>query len=274
MPKTSGVNVNLHEVTAGETPRELLTLPTWTPGSVIGIIRSIENSDLTLEQRRILGRLALNPRMQRVWGELLKRKKPSRDFAYPARQEQYPQLRSQHDLQNAALREIFHFTFCAARDKMAVTRLPEILQNKNILLQNGAMLRALAHDLGLSRSNREFGVTDAVSSELAANDVASLDNVANWLEHVVSALRQPGDPLMVAKHRGNPIVRGVHTLIATKLYEIVGKPLDRTAATLASVALDTEANPRAGRYAVTNSRKRKARKSKRVSRFLRSAKHG
>jgi hypothetical protein len=65
----------------------------------------LEQSNLTPEHRAILARLALDTRMQKVWSELLKRDRPSGNFAYPALQRQYRHLRSKNHLQSAALSE-------------------------------------------------------------------------------------------------------------------------------------------------------------------------
>src|ERR1700732_3461626 len=118
----------------GEAPGEIAPLPGWTPEPVREIIRCIEQSNSTLEHRAILERLALDPRMQKVWSELLKRDRSYDNFAYPATERLYPHLRSKNDLQSAALSETLHFAFRAARERMPVTRPYEILQNKELLL--------------------------------------------------------------------------------------------------------------------------------------------
>jgi hypothetical protein len=170
---------------------------------------------------------------------------------YPALQRHSPSLRSTNDAQFTALGEIFHFAFTATRDRMMVTKPAEILRNKKNLLENAKRLRILANDLDLARSKGQFGVANSQSKTLAEADVLALRHVANWLEHVANALRRPGDPLMVTKHRGDPVVRGVQILIATKLDELFGNRLDGTAATFASVALGIRTSARVSRSALS-----------------------
>lgn len=244
-----------------EIPEPIGPLPEWTPKSVQAAIQRIEESVLTPEQQAILRRLALDPRMQKVWVEFLKRDRPTGDFLYPAVKQRRPHLRSKEKLQSEALGEILHFAFSAARDKIPVSRFEDILQNEKLLRTNVSMLEALANDLNLALSNGQLGVTDPQSRALAADDIASLINVANWLRHIIEVHRKADDPLVVKRHRKDPIVRGVQILIAELLHEIFGKRLDRTATTLASVALDANASASSARSILTKTTatKRKAR---------------
>jgi hypothetical protein len=242
-----------------EAPGAIGSLPGWTPESVIKIIRQIEQPDLNSEQRTILRRLVLDPRMQKVWSELLKRDRSSGNFVHPARRRHYPHLRSKNELQQAALSEIFHLAFCAARDRIRVSKFQEILQNKKLLLENASRLRILAGDLDLARSTGQFGVSDPISQELAANDVAALVSVAKWLEHLASALRRKNDPLIVKRHRSDDLIRGVQIIIANGFYEIFGKRLGRSAATLAGVGLDAKTSASTAR-SVSAKKKSKHRK--------------
>jgi hypothetical protein len=253
--------MNRPETKAEEVIEAIGPLPDWTPKSVKAAIRRIEKTDLPASQHIILRRLALDPRMGKVWVELLKKDRPTGQYAYPASKQRAPQIRSRNRLQNEALGEILNLTFSAARDGISVTKFAEVSQNKKLLLKNISMLRALANDLQLARQNGQFGLTSAVSKELAANDIASLLKVAEWLDKVVSALRKANDPLMVRRHRADPHVRGLQTMIAELFLAIFGKRLDRTAARLASVALDAKASASSARSTLTrkSTKKRKAR---------------
>jgi hypothetical protein len=109
-----------------------------------------------------------------------------------------------------------------------------------------------------------LGLTETFETKkLADNDRLALLRVADWLENTTRALRRPNDPLMVAKHRDDPIQRGVHISIANKLNYTFGRRLDRTAATLASVALGVKIGVRPARSALSKKApsKTKARKS-------------
>lgn len=236
-------------------------LTEWTPKSVKAAIQRIEKTDLSASQRAILQRLALDPRMKQVWIVFLKRNRQTGEYAHPALKERRPEIRSKEKLQKEALGEILHFAFKAACDQIPVTKLRDVLQNKELLVKNVSMLRALAHDLDLARKTGQLGLKDALSKELATQDVASLLHVANWLERLVDGLRKADDPLMVRRHRGNPIVRGAQTLIAEQLVEMFGKRLMRTATTLASVALNANASASSARSASpkNNVEKRKPR---------------
>jgi hypothetical protein len=234
-----------------------ISLPTWVPETVRKIIQELEQSDLIPEQRSILKRLATDKRMQNAWGVLLGRDRGSGQFVYPALPRGGRRLGSGEDYQLSALSELFYFVFTAARDKMMVTKPEEILRNKEHLLENAKRLRILASDLDLARIRGMFGVADPQSKMLAERDVLALRHVANWLEHLTSASRRSDDPLIVKKHRGDPVARGVQILTAVKLEELFGNRLDGTAATLASVATGIRTSARASRSALTKEKSSK-----------------
>jgi hypothetical protein len=106
--------------------------------------------------------------------------------------------------------------------------------------------------MALALKTGQFGLTDTLESkQLAENDQAALIRAANWLESTTRALRQPNDPLIVERDRGDPVERGVHISIAEKLKLTFGNRLERTAATLASVALGVKIGIRPARSALT-----------------------
>jgi hypothetical protein len=240
-----------------------ISLPTWIPEAVRKLIQELEQSDLPPEQRSILKPLATDKRMQNVWGVLLSRDRTSGQFVYPALRRGDRPLSSGDVYQHSALSELFHFVFIAARDKMMVTKPEEVVRHKKELLDNANRLRMLANDLDLSRIRGMFGVADPLSEMLAERDALALRHVANWLEHLTRAPRPADDPLMIKRHRGNPVARGIQILTATKLEELFGNRLDGTAATLASVATGIRTSGRASRSALTREKSSKKAGSKR-----------
>jgi hypothetical protein len=242
----------------------IISAPSWLPGPIRDLIRELEQTELADGQHTTLERMASDPRMEHVWGLLLSRDRKSGAFAYPAQRRDGAPVRSGDDLQFSAIREIFQFVFTARRDEIKASKIEEVFQNKKHLLENVVMLRAIANDLDLARTRELFGVADSDSKALAERDVAALRNVANWLEHLTSAMRGPDDPLIIQKHRGNPVERGIKILTATKLKELFGERLDGTAATLASVALGIKTtSARASRSALSKPKSSKKAASKR-----------
>ena len=213
-------------------------------------IQKVEIPDWVRAQRAILERMTTDDRMKKVWALLLSRNRPSRKFAYPARPRDSTGSKSADEMQFDALRELFYFVFSAARDKMSVSRPIEIQESKEDLAKNAKTLRAIANDLDLAAATGQLGVASAQDKQLAASDSASLRHVAGWLDQLSTAHRRPGDPMIVERHRGDPVVRGVQILIAVKLEELFGHRLDGTAATLTSVALDKEATAKTTRSAL------------------------
>lgn len=200
-------------------------------------IQRVDHAVLAAEQRQILERMTSDKRMQTVWSELTRRKRPSRAFFHPATLRNGDSTFSSDEAQSEALRELFHFVFCAARDKMSVSKPSDVNEGKELLLRTAITMRSVAQDLELASITGQFGVVSDQDRTLAATNCLSLRMVAGWLDHLAGALRGPDDVLMVTRHRGDPVVRGVQILIAQKLNELFGADLDKTAATLASVAL-------------------------------------
>ena len=71
-------------------------------------IEAVENPDWAREQRAILERMKTDARMKKVWNLLLGRKRPSRNFAYPARPRASIGSKSTDEMQFDALRELFY----------------------------------------------------------------------------------------------------------------------------------------------------------------------
>jgi hypothetical protein len=163
----SGVVMTDPKGAAGQSPLKRLSLPDWTPETVRGTIREIEQTKLTPELRMTLGRMALDPRMQTVWGELLKRDRPSGQFKYPALLPESPYLTSIDAVQFAALGETFRFVFSAARKKVPVSKPNEVEQSKESLIQHAQSLRRVANDLRLALSKGQLGIASREMKEQA-----------------------------------------------------------------------------------------------------------
>jgi hypothetical protein len=96
----------------------------------------------------------------------------------------------------------------------------------------------------------------STSSDLV-RDGTTLGRVAKWLDDAANSLRPEEDPLTITKNRGDPIVRGVLTVISFQLNESFGSPLYGTAATLTAVALgETSVTSRAARSALSGTKPR------------------
>jgi hypothetical protein len=160
-------------------------------------IKRVDHAALAAEQRQILGRMTSDKRMQTVWSELTKRKRPSRAFFHPAiPRNGHP---TSDDAQSEALRELFHFVFCAARDKMSVSKPSEVKEGKELLLRNAIMMRSVAQDLELASLTGQLGLVSDGDRTLAAINCQSLRMVANWLDRLASSHRAPDDVLMVTR---------------------------------------------------------------------------
>jgi hypothetical protein len=224
--------------TSGGT-HEQLSLPGWLPPAVVKQVRRIEARRLPAEQRAILQRLATDARMRGVWTELSRRKRPGGGFINPAKLPVDRPASTQDEAQAEALGELFHFAFCAARDRVQVSKPKEVAEGRTKLLQYAGMLREIADDLTSTNS----------TDPLAAADAEALRRVAGWQEAGAAALRPPSDPLTIQNDRGDRVVRGVQIVIAAQLRATFGKALDRTAATLAGVGLGKRTSERITRSA-------------------------
>jgi hypothetical protein len=138
--------------------RELIILPNWLPPSVEKEIRRIEKRDLSSEQHAILLRLATNEQMRNVWRELTRRN--SSGFVTQAKRSGNSLSRSQNEVQDDALREILHFSFCAARDKPAVSKPGDVEREKNKLFEKAMILRELARIGPVSDFTAEKAIPD------------------------------------------------------------------------------------------------------------------
>ncbi len=217
--------------------REPITLPSWLPPAVAKQVRRIEARDCPAEQRAILLRLATDTRLRGVWSELTRCKRPGGGFFHPAKPRLDKLALTQDEVQAEALGELFHFVFCAARDRVEVSKPEDVAPLKAKLHERARVLREIADDMA------------PMADPLAAADAVVLRRVADWQEDCVALLRPPSDPMTIHNDRGDRVVRGGPIIIAVWLRETFGKQLDRTAATLAAVALGQKTSERATRSA-------------------------
>jgi hypothetical protein len=246
-----------------DAPIDVSALPRWTPDAVRDVIKNIEQMNLTFAYRPILRRLAFDVRMDKVWIELQKKSK-SGGFFHQARPRDDTDLRTNEELQSAGLRELVLYAVIAAFEKRPVAKPEEVEAARNTALRYAQALNDVAADMALAMTRGELGLTETLEvKQLAESDRLALLRVADWYTNYTRGLRRPDSPLMVEKHRSDPIERGVLISIADKLEFTFGKRLDRTAAAIASVALGTKIGGRPARSALTKRGKKKARKSSR-----------
>jgi hypothetical protein len=170
--------------------RELIALPKWLPSSVEKQVRQIEERTLPAEQRVILVRLATDDRMRKVWSELLRRSRSGEHFFYPAKRFAEMSSLTPDEIQAQALSEILHFAFCAARDKIAVSKPEDVARAKEELIPKAQILCELAEMREVSSFTIERAIPDAASRQLAITDAMALLRVARWLEHIAKTNRK------------------------------------------------------------------------------------
>lgn len=224
-------------------------LPNWTPELIKPILEQLNRHPRTSGPRReVMDRMLADPRMQFVYDELLRRDRKTGAFFHAP---QSPaQNHSELEAQLAAISELLQLVVAAAGDRVAVTKIEQINAAKDRWLEDANRLRLLSNDIELASELQMLGIEDALSRAMAAEHVAVARRFANWLEHLTFAMRSADDPLVVDRHRGDPIVRGVQTMISVKLDEQFGSRFDGTAATLTAVALGAETTPRVSRSAL------------------------
>jgi hypothetical protein len=199
----------------------LIRLPAWTPPGVEREIKIIAATPLPDEAAAILIRLISDIRMVGVWEELDRRRRGTGEYLHPARPPAHAPPRSPFQVQQSAMAETLHFAFCSARDGRLATTLGENARKQVELLEQAAMLRALAANGGLA---------DIV-------EAGALMRAADRLEAEAAAARGADDPLTVVRHTADPLARGVQIDVASFLLDRFGDRLDATAGTLTAVTL-------------------------------------
>jgi hypothetical protein len=208
-------------------------------------------------RRLVFDRLVANKRMQSVYGVFLQLDRQTGNYRYAARKRKNGQ--SAQDAQVAGVREILQLSVCTASDCMSVSTEQQLEGARQRWRDDSSRIRVLASDVELAADLGMLGFDDPASKALALQDCVSLRRIAGWLEILTSGIRTSGDPLVVKRHRGDPIVRGVQILISGQIDEHFGERLDGTAATLTSVALAVDTTPRTSRSALTRRKPQKKR---------------
>jgi hypothetical protein len=235
-----------------------MNLPSWIPEPIRPVLLQMNADPACAGRRRtVFDRLLQNPRMQPVYSVLLQLDRETGNYRYAARARKSDQ--SAEEAQAAAIREVLQLTISAASDCISVSKIEQIEEAKQRWDEDATRLRVLAHDMDLAAELGMLGLDERASRTLALQDSQGLRRVANWLDGLKSEMRGPDDPLIVERHRGDPVVRGVQIMIGVKLDEQFGERLDGTGATLASVALGAETSPRASRSALAERKPRKRR---------------
>jgi hypothetical protein len=197
------------------------------------------------EAAQILIRLILDSQMVGVWRELGRLRRGTDEYLHPARPPAHAPPRSPYEAQQSALAESLHFTFRSASDGRRATTLEETAKMRAELLAQAAMLRELA-----AQTPADGDVADMLES-------GALMRAAARLEAQAAAARGADDPLTILRHTADPRARGVQIDISSFFLERFGDRLDRTAATLTTVALALpKRNLRAGRSALSPPAKR------------------
>ncbi|OZB21970.1 MAG: hypothetical protein B7X49_17400 [Acidiphilium sp. 34-64-41] len=166
----------------------------------------------------IFTRLISDERMSAVWKTLQARKRPVRQYLYPAIQPPHAPPTDAEGRQAAALAETFLFALTAARDGVRVSKPDESERRRQEILQQATIF---------SDSAKFLPPQDA---ETFARATAQWTAAAN-------NIRGADDPLTVSNDRGDRLARGVQIIIAVFLLDRFGNRLDGTAATLTAVAL-------------------------------------
>jgi len=204
---------------SGTTPLKI-TLPNWMADypPVIEMIKMIGNQGVHRWEEPILARLATDPRMKVVWVELSRRNRATGEFFHPAISSEGAPRLSPESVQAVALAETFYFAFSLmARGRVASKTEGEIIKKKDELQLKAQFLHEIAADLPVEKDH--------------------LLRIAGHYEDALKKIRGFDDPLTVKKHRGDPIQRGLQTLLAEHLLEKYGNHLNGTAATLTEVGM-------------------------------------
>jgi hypothetical protein len=102
---------------------EPMVLPDWVPPAVKDTATRFTAHYLNSEiELAILRRLATDPRMKQVWTELTRRDRKTGQFFHPVTRSGSLDNRTQEQTQSDEMGRLFHFAFCAARDRVTVTK--------------------------------------------------------------------------------------------------------------------------------------------------------
>jgi hypothetical protein len=183
--------------------------------------------------------------MSRVWDELRQRDRRTGALLHPARPPAGVPARCAQDEQEHALGEVLHFTWRAASDRIATSKVEKAAAYRAELKARARQLRQWAAELMPS---------DATEAEL--EETTALLRAADKLDEQVQSVRSAGDALTVSRHRDTDhVATGVQIAIGAFMLERFGVVLERTVGTLAAVALGRpRLSGRAARSALIRSR--------------------
>lgn len=226
----------------------------WTPE----VIRKLIGNDLSglkHDRQQILYRLSADKRMRNVYFELLRKSRTTRAYLHSARTMK-GRSRSIEIEQLKAVRELIHFVAFTAEKKIHVSTNEDVQQQQESIRSTIVTLTHIASELEAAANNGGLPNVNYPPA-LALSDASALRRVSNFLASLSGDARNDRDPLTVSRKRGDSVTRGVQIMISVKLEELFGNRLDRTAATLTSVALGVKTSDRTARSALTKPKRRK-----------------
>jgi hypothetical protein len=219
----------------GDNPIDLPEwLATWPP--IIAAVRKIETMPDYPGHTDILRRLATDLRMKDVWAELSNRDRKTGAYIHPAAVQDGSPHKTPDEAHAHALGVTLFQAFLSTVDKRAAGKLEPVIQARQRLLSEAEMLRGLADELRRSVAAAPAYILAKQSLDQEKSDVDALLRVAVWRENLAAEMRGSDDPLTIHHDRGDPLVRGVATDMASLFAWIFGNHLYGLAAKIAGVA--------------------------------------
>jgi len=214
-----------------------IDIPSWVPKGVADAVRALhgQSSERGLS---VLQRLAADPRMERVWRELLKRKK-SDPLVFFHQAKRFPWLASDDQTvhQHQAMAELLRLALMLAVTHPSVMTRRQIEASRRELLMDAEKLCAAAQLL-CGRGPNRIGVDAAPGNADGAR--------AREAEAVL--LSKADSSLVVGRDTGERQAQAFAILLARRCCELFeGQSMYGTVATIVSVALGRKITPRAVR---------------------------
>jgi hypothetical protein len=216
----------------------------WTPLGAVRTAAEIYRCMKTDCERDIFDRLMYTDEMRLVWREVLAEDRLSdglfkHQVISGAISALGPKL-----AQERACGYIFKIAFCAARDRIQVSKDSENNAVKKALLDDLAACRKTADDLA------KFALIDPDGSVATAATLRMAQVKEVEMRQKLAQMRNSEDPLTIRNESVDRVVRGVYTIIGEELYAIFGKHMYSTTARLTRVALNQNVTPREVRAAI------------------------
>ena len=202
--------------------------PDWVPPSVVETAMIIIGPAANPEARKVIRRLATDPQMEHVWRELRKRQRDAgRLFVHVPERERgwMPKWINPEAHQARAMQLLFTVaagSVFGVRPAISRTQLEEI---RRPLLELAARWR---EDLDRLRSVGGFG----------KNAERPIIDTITELQHRAELVARPYRQAVIERNSGDPGVRSFLAELAAATEKLFGRPLYRTVATIATVALD------------------------------------